>query len=64
MTHAGWLTLYEVLDTTGLTWKQVTDLTKSGALLSDVVGTVVLYDPGSVAIAAGGRSSTAPPPSP
>ena len=54
MTHAGWLTLYEVLDTTGLTFKQVTEFSESGALNSEVVGNVVLYDPDSVAVCAGG----------
>ena len=46
----GWLTVFEVLDETGLPYSRVIDLAARGLIASRSSGGAVLYDPADVAL--------------
>ena len=46
----GWLTLFEVLEDTGLPYSRVMELADRGLLSSRLSGGAVLYDPADVAL--------------
>jgi DNA-binding transcriptional MerR regulator len=48
----GWLTLHEVLEATGLPYRQLMDLAERGLLATRRSGAVVLYDPDDVTLVA------------
>jgi len=48
-TNAGWLTLHEVLEETGLPYGRIMDLVERGELATRSSGAAELYDPDDVA---------------
>ena len=46
----GWLTVFEVLDETGLPYSRVMDLADRGLISSRSSGGALLYDPADVAL--------------
>lgn len=57
--RAGWLTLHEVLDVTGLPYTRLLALVEQGLVRAEQSGAAVLYDPDDVALLlrAGRRTS-------
>ena len=50
VTNAGWLTLHEVLEETGLPYQRLEGLVDEGLLATRRSGSAVLYDPDDVAL--------------
>ena len=50
--RAGWLTLHEVLEDTGLPYSRLKELMEQGRLTGESCGSAVLFDPADVEVLA------------